>query len=123
MRFKTEIKFLMFGLINLLITNISLQMMLLIISIPIATFISQIINFSLGYICYGKFVFQVKKTNKAILFKYILVAIFSWLLNSISISLLSKNFLVSKGIAALLMIPFLTLFSFFIQKKYVFAKN
>ena len=123
MRYKTESKFFIFGLINFLITNISLQVLLIIFVIPLATFISQIVNFSLGYIFYGKFVFNVKKTNNSIFMKYILLAIFSWQLNYISISLLSRNFLISKGIAALLMIPFLTLFSFFIQKKYVFTKK
>ena len=50
------------GLLNVLITNAVLQMLLVsnLVSVAVATLISQVINASLGYAIYGKLVFKAK---------------------------------------------------------------
>ena len=123
MIFKTESKFLILGFLNFVITNIVLQLMLGFYSIYVSTFISQVVNLIIGYILYGKFVFGVQRSNNSSFLKYICLAILSWQLNSLSISILFNKFLISKKIAALLMIPVLTILSFSVQKKYVFSKK
>ena len=59
-------KFIVGGIINVLITNLTLQALLLLnfISIPISTLISQFINTIFGYLIYSKFIFKVKTKNK-----------------------------------------------------------
>ena len=123
MKFKTESKFLLLGFLNFLITNIVLQIMLIFYAIPLATFVSQVINLIIGYVLYGKFVFGVKRSNYSFFIKYLFLAFLSWQLNSLSIIILFNKFLISKKISALIMIPVVTIFSFSVQKYYVFAKK
>ena len=73
--------FLIFGIFNFLITNIFLQISLLIMPTFLATVLSQIINFLIGYYLYGKKVFKIKNLNNYVFKKFLLLAIFLWLLN------------------------------------------
>lgn len=123
MKFKTESKFLLLGFLNFLITNIVLQIMLIFYAIPLATFVSQVVNLIIGYVLYGKFVFGVKRSNYSFFIKYLFLAFLSWQLNSLSIIILFNKFFISKKISALIMIPVVTIFSFSVQKYYVFAKK
>ena len=123
MKFKTESKFLLLGFLNFLITNIVLQIMLIFYAIPLATFVSQVVNLIIGYVLYGKFVFGVKRSNYSFFIKYLFLAFLSWQLNSLSIIILFNKFFISKKISALIMIPIVTIFSFSVQKYYVFAKK
>ena len=123
MLFKTESKFFIFGCLNFFITNIILQWLLIISTAYFATFVSQIVNFLIGYFLYSKFVFIVRLREKSFFFRYLFLAILSWNINFISINFLSIQFSVSKNLAALIMIPLLTIFSFVVQKYYVFAKK
>ena len=115
--------FLVLGFLNFLITNIILQILLLISSISIATFISQFTNITIGYFLYGKFVFLVKNKNFKNFLKYFMIAIITWQLNYFSINFFYNQLSFNKNIAAILMIPILTLISFLLQKYYVFAKK
>ena len=114
--------FLILGFFNFLITNIILQILLLISSISIATFVSQFINITIGYFLYSKFVFLVKNKNFKNFSKYFMIALIIWQLNYFSISFLYSQLSFNKNISAILMIPILTLISFLAQKYYVFKK-
>ena len=59
-----KFRFLIYGTINTLTTNIILQFFLLISSVPIATFISQGSNLLIGFFLYGKRVFKIKVLSK-----------------------------------------------------------
>lgn len=111
--------FLVFGILNFLITNIALQISLLILPIYLATIISQVINFSLGFYLYGKKVFKVKRITLKIFSKYLMLALILWYLNCILISTLF-NYGLNKNIAAIIIIPLLVIISYTVQNKYVF---
>ena len=115
--------FLILGFVNFLITNIILQILLLISSTSIATFISQFTNITIGYFLYSKFVFLVKNKNFKNFLKYFMIALITWQLNYFSINFFYNQLSFNKNIAAILMIPILSLISFLLQKYYVFAKK
>ena len=111
--------FLILGLINFLITNITLQFLLLILPIYVSTIVSQIINLFLGFYLYGSKVFRVKKKTLRIFIKYLFLAFVLWVLNFSSIRILF-DLGINKNIAAFLVIPFLVILSYFCQSRYVF---
>lgn len=111
--------FLAFGFFNFLITNITLQVFLLVIPIIFATFISQFVNLIIGYYIYGKKVFKLNKLNKFVFKKYFLLSFILWLLNFVLIQSLFF-YSVNKNLAAIFIIPFLVFISYFSQKYYVF---
>ena len=114
-------QFLFWGIINLLITNIILQIFLVISSVQLATFLSQVFNIFFGYKIYSSKVLKIYKFNAKRLLMYILLAPVSWLINLNFINFLSTYGL-SKNISAALIIPFLTIFSFLTQKFIIFRK-
>ena len=111
-------KFLITGILNLILTNIILQLLLLssFLSIHLCTFISQLFNGFAGYTIYGKMVFNVKVFNKIFFIKYILLMLSSWVFNNIGIT--SMPF--SRNISALTMVPILAGYSYLIQKYLIF---
>ena len=114
--------FLVLGIFNMLVTNIILQILLVMVPTSVATIISQIFNFLIGYYLYGKKVFKVKKLDKFFLKKYLFLALTLWILNFGFIES-CFYFGVNKNLTALLLIPFLALFSYICQNKLVFKKN
>ena len=78
---KTKRLFLVFGVINFLITNITLQILLLFLPTLFATVLSQLVNFLIGYYLYGKKVFNIAKLNSSIFRKYLILSVILWLLN------------------------------------------
>ena len=114
--------FLIIGFINVLITNIIIQILLVFFSIIISTFVGQLFNFLFGFFLYGKKVFGLKILNQFHLYKYIFLNIFIWNLNWILIS--NLNYVgFSKNILALFIMPPLALISYVCQKKIVFTKK
>ncbi len=117
--------FLFLGIINMAITNSFLQLFLnfYFISTSLATFGSQLINMTLGYLLYSTIVFKRKKIFvKKIVFRYLLLMLFIWLTNFYFIYLL--EFLgFQRNVGALILIPFLSILSFIIQKYFVFKTN
>ena len=114
--------FLVLGIFNVFVTNIILQILLFLVSTLLATVISQICNFLIGYYLYGKKVFKVNRLDKLFFTKYLLLALTLWIFNFgliQSFSYLGFN----KNISALLLIPLLALFSYYCQNKFVFKKN
>ena len=111
--------FLIYGFINLLFTNLIVQIFLFIIPIIYATFLSQLFNFLFGFYIYGNKVFKVNHFKSKYLIKYFLLTIFIWTINWLSIDYL--NILgYSKNIIALLIVPPLALLSYLSQKYIVF---
>ena len=113
--------FVFFGLLNVVITNAILQVLLLIVSTSMATFIYQVTSVLLGYNIYAKKVFKKKTLTASSLYKYVLMSIIIWFINWYLIDLLySLN--IHKNISAIILIPFLATVSYIFQKTFVFSK-
>lgn len=118
-----KFRFLIYGAINTLTTNIILQFFLLISSVPIATFISQGSNLLIGFFLYGKRVFKIKVLSKNKLLIYLLLAIVSWQINTFLILFLSSKIDLSKNLSAILILPMLAVWSYLMQKIFIFNEN
>ena len=114
-------RFIFFGLFNVLLSNLILQILLIKVNSVIATFFSQLINFCLGYYLYGKMVFRFKILKIKCLKKYFILVIFLWNINWILIEFF-HSFGFSKSIIALVIVPFLALISYISQKFIVFKQ-
>ena len=112
-------RFLLYGVLNVSITNLVLQGLIILMPSYLATLFSQIVNLSLGCYTYGKKVFKVTTYRKGTITRYIFLALIIWNLNWILIEAI-KNFGPSRNLSALILMPFLAGFSYFMQKKYVF---
>ena len=111
--------FLIYGILNFLVTNIILQFLLLIIPTFFATVLSQIVNLFIGYFLYGKKVFKFKKLNKFVFKKYLLQAFILWILNFALIQFFF-NIGVNKNVTAILVVPLLVAISYYSQRYFVF---
>ena len=120
---REKFRFLIYGTINTLTTNIILQFFLLISSVPIATFISQVSNLLIGFFLYGKRVFKIKVLSKNKLLSYIILAIFSWQINAFLILFLSSKIELSNNLSAILILPILAVWSYLMQKIFIFNEN
>ena len=112
-------RFIIFGIFNVFISNLILQILLRYSSSVIATFFSQLINFLIGYYLYGKKVFRLKKLKIENFTKYFLLVIFLWNINWITIDFFN-SFGISKNLVSLVIVPFLALISYVSQKYIVF---
>ena len=115
-----KIRFLMYGLINTLITNIFLQIIILLLPLWISTFLSQIFNVNLGFFIYSNLVFKLKRKSLEIFVKYFLFSIFAWNLNAFLIFKMNYHLNINIRISAILTIPLLAILSFYFQKKIIF---
>ena len=116
-----KVLILIYGLVNVLITNFLLQIFLLFSPIFFSTLISQIFNLNFGFYLYGMKVFKVKFLGKKIYFKYLFFHSFLWILNWSLIDFI-YSYNISKNLAALFVVPFLALISFVYQKNIIFIK-
>lgn len=112
-------RFLFFGFLNTLFTNIILQFLLINLQISLATFFSQLLGMVSGFFLYGNFVFRDSSLSINKLIKYIFSTLIIWIINWTGIYFLSISG-ISKNLSAILLIPFLALISYLIQKKKVF---
>ena len=112
-------RFLGYGALNVLATNVVLQGLLLVMGIGLATFFSQLLNVGLGFVLYGKRVFRVERLHKRSALSYSLMALGLWWCNWAGISVLARWGL-SRNLAALLLIPVLAGVSYTVQKLVVF---
>lgn len=115
-----KFRFLIFGFFNFVITNAVLQILLFITKIAIAALIAQITNLTLGYYFSSKKIFISKDSTKVMLSNYILLGFFSWNFNVLSIKYISEIFEISSNLSAIFIIPFLTLWSYSVQKLFIF---
>ena len=114
--------FLFCGLINIVITNLFLQFLLSksFISTSISTFLSQVINTILGYSIYSKVVFKNKNLfSRKIIIRYLFLMIGLWLTNFYCIKILEIIGFI-RNVSALILIPFLAIISFIMQRFFIF---
>ena len=114
-------RFLGYGALNVLATNLVLQGLLLVLGTGLATFLSQLLNVALGFVLYGKRVFRVERLQKRSALSYALMALGLWWCNWAGISLLA-GWGLSRNLAALLLIPVLAALSYTVQKLVVFRQ-
>ena len=115
-----KIRFLIYGSINFLLTNIILQFLLIITKIQIATFISQFFNLVIGFYFYKNKVFRLKVFKKITIIGYILLALTTWQINWRLIFFINNILKISSNISAILVIPILAFWSYAIQKNFIF---
>ena len=121
-RFKTKgekRRFLVLGIFNFFITNITLQVLLLQIPTIFATIFSQLVNIILGYYLYGKKVFKINKLNNLVFKKYLMLATILWIFN---FALIQSFFYVgvNKNMTAIFILPLLVVISYLSQRNFVF---
>mgnify|MGYP001164063644 CR=1 FL=1 len=119
--------FLIFGFVNFLVTNLLLVGLLSIASPTfLASGLAVLFNFILGYFLNRNFVFSrrdwLHKHNKYYMLKYGFVALGSWLIYIICIPLICELLDTTKNIAAITLIPVLTIYSYLMQSRLVFNK-
>lgn len=117
-------RFFVAGVANIFLTNLLLQLLLFsgLISIGGSTLISQLFNGMVGYMIYGKFVFasQALRTfSKPVRYLGLMTSL--WLLNWTGIYVL-QGLNVSKNAGGLLMIIPLAVYSYTLQRRWVFKK-
>ena len=115
-------KFIFFGILNVVVSNLLLQLLFLanFIPISISTLIFILFNAILGYVMYGKFVFNISNIiNRKYIVKYFFTLILSWFFLNIIISFFS-SLKISPNLSSIMMIPFLATFSFLMQKYWIF---
>ncbi|QNG29019.1 GtrA family protein [Synechococcus sp. LTW-R] len=114
-------RFLGYGALNLLATNVVLQGLLLVMGTGLATFLSQLLNVGLGFVLYGKRVFRVERLQKRSALSYALMALCLWWCNWAGIDWLAGLGL-TRNLAALILIPVLAALSYAVQKLVVFRQ-
>ena len=115
-------RFLGYGALNVLATNVVLQGLLLVVGTGLATFLSQLLNVGLGFVLYGKRVFRVERLQKRSALSYAVMALCLWWCNWAGISVLA-GWGLSRNMAALLLIPVLAALSYTVQKLVVFRQS
>ena len=111
--------FLVYGIFNFFVTNIFLQISLLLIPTFLATVLSQMVNLFIGYFLYSKKVFKFKNLNKFVFKKYFLLALTLWIFN---FALIQFFFYigVNKNLTAIFIVPLLVAISYLSQRNFVF---
>ena len=87
-----KVRFLLFGSLNVLATNILLQILLVLIKIHQATFISQVFNLLVGFYLYRNKVFKSNNFRKRAFLNYLILSISSWQINLMLILLSNHIF-------------------------------
>lgn len=118
---QAKFKFLFFGIINTVLTNLILQIGLLLCTTVLATFLSQMFNFLFGYYIYSTKVFKVNSFKLGFFLRYLSLILLLWNFTWITIDYLN-SYGISKNLAAILIIPPFALFSYCVQKYFVFKK-
>tara|TARA_Y100000739_G_C20252765_1_gene304104 strand:- start:72 stop:488 length:417 start_codon:yes stop_codon:yes gene_type:complete len=114
-----KINFILNALIVWTSSQVVLHICLLFFSIPISVFISICFYIPLGYFFYGKNVFGINKFSRKSAKRYILLTFLTLVLNTMGTSLI-HSFGINKNISALIITPFLAVFSYTFQKYFVF---
>lgn len=119
--------FLICGFANFILTNL-LLISLLSITLPtyLASGLTVLFNFILGYFINRNLVFRrrnwLQKQNNYYMLKYGVVALGSWFIYIICIPLICELLDTTKSIAAITLIPALTIYSYIMQSRLVFNK-
>lgn len=114
-------RFLGYGALNVLLTNLVLQALLVVMPTGVATLLSQLVNVGLGFVLYGKKVFRVERLQKRAALRYSLLALVLWWANWSGIDALVRWSL-PRHLAALALVPLLAALSYSLQKLLVFRE-
>ena len=114
-------RFLGYGALNVLLTNLLLQLLLLVLHTGLATLLSQLLNVGLGFVLYGKKVFRVERLQKRAALRYGLLALLLWWANWAGITGLA-GWGLQRNLAALALVPVLAALSYVLQKAVVFRQ-
>jgi hypothetical protein len=114
-------RFLGYGALNVLLTNLLLQLLLLVLHTGLATLLSQLLNVGLGFVLYGKKVFRVERLQKRAALRYGLLAVLLWWANWAGITGLA-GWGLQRNLAALALVPVLAALSYVLQKAVVFRQ-
>lgn len=112
------------GAFNVVITNLTLQLLLAsnIVSVATATLISQALNTTVGYLIYGKLVFRSSRMRRhTSILKYLALMLCIWMFNTSGI-MIGVQLGIGRGIAAAGMILPMAMVSYGIQKIWIFRK-
>lgn len=112
-------KFIINAIIVWGISQLVLQIFLILFNISIATIISSLLYIIMGFKFYGNNVFNMQKYSNFSFIKFLILTIFLWLGNFYGIHFLNSIFN-NKNFSAILMVPLLAVTSFFMQKNFVF---
>ena len=116
---KQKRRFLLTGILNVLLCNLILQLLLLFLSVRISTLMSQVSSSIIGYNLYKNFVFFSNSYKLKSITLFTLLAIFLWTTNWIGINY-GISIGINKFLAAIFMIPPLALVSYLSQKYLIF---
>jgi len=114
----------MAGVANVALTNLLLQLLLLVPALPawLCTLVTQVINGTIGYLLYGKWVFQANRLrDKKQAVRYGLTQGLLWTLNWGAIATGASTG-INRNLTAALAIPALALISYLAQKHWIFRK-
>ena len=114
-------RFLGYGALNVVLTNLVLQLLLLVLHTGLATLLSQLLNVGLGFVLYGKKVFRVERLQKRAALRYGLLALLLWWANWAGITGLA-GWGLQRNLAALALVPVLAALSYVLQKAVVFRQ-
>ena len=114
--------FIIYGILNFLITNFVLHLSLFLIPIIFATALSTITNIFIGFYLYGKKVFRVIKFSRKSLLYYLILSFCSWSSNFLFIKIMSE-FGIQRNLAAIIITPILSILSYVNLNKFVFSKK
>jgi hypothetical protein len=114
-------RFLGYGALNVLLTNLVLQGLLLVLHTGLATLLSQLLNVGLGFVLYGKRVFRVERLQKRAALRYGCLALVLWWANWAGITGLA-GWGLQRNLAALLLVPLLAAMSYVLQRLFVFPE-
>jgi hypothetical protein len=105
-----------------LLTNLFLQVLLLVAPIGVSTLLSQAFNVVVGFVVYGKRVFKVDRLRKRSAVGYGLLAVLLWWCNWFGISAIAQAGM-PRNLAALILILPLAGLSYVVQKFLVFPQS
>jgi hypothetical protein len=113
-------RFLLYGALNVGVTNLVLQLLLwLQLATGLATLLSQLLNMGLGYVLYGTQVFRVESLGRRSATAYGVLAVLLWWCNWGAIGVLAAMGW-ARNWAALVLVPVLAAVSYLAQKTLVF---
>ncbi len=115
-------RFLIAGLINVIVSNFILQVLLYLqlLSAAASTLVYQTIVGFVGYIIYGKFVFNSSGlVSVRLSAKFLILNLLLWGMNWLGLEI-AGIFAINQNLAALLLIAPLACCSYVLQKLYVF---
>ena len=90
----------------------------------VATLVYTLLYMCLSFFAGKNYVFKLLHSStrrSSVKVRFLVSAIGSWLINYFGIYFLSSNFVLDKGFSSVLIVPVLVIYSYFVQKFFVFV--